>query len=285
VGVTVRGQHAPESRGASDFYTVLGGLRQVPRANASDLLRLAAPGILLTNEGGEGHAEQVYLRGFDAHEGQDLEFTVNGVPINEAGNPHGEGLVNTHFILPELVRAIRVLEGPFDPHQGNYAVAGSAEYELGLEQSGLTLQYTGGSFNTHRLLLLWGPAGGRPGTFAGADVRTTDGFGTNRAARLGRAMAQWELALGPTTVVRLFGTAYATEYGTAGVIRQDDLAAGRIGFFGSYDPTQGGTVTRFIASATLEDRRPERVLSQQLFAIARNARQRENYTGDRKSVV
>ncbi len=54
-----------------------------PTRNASELLKLA-PGILLTNEGGEGHAEQVFLRGFDAREGQDIEFTVGGVPINEA---------------------------------------------------------------------------------------------------------------------------------------------------------------------------------------------------------
>ncbi len=278
-GLTVVGHAPPPSRGAGDSHTVLTpGLRQVPVANASDLLRLA-PGILLTNEGGDGHAEHVYLRGFDAHEGQDLEFTVNGVPINEAGNPHGEGLVDTHFILPELVRSIRVLEGPFDPHQGNYAVAGSAEYELGLDARGGVVQYLGGSFNTHRILALWGPEGARPGTFAGADLRTTDGFGTNRASRLGRAMAQWELALGPTTTLRLLGTAYATQYGSAGALRQDDVAAGRVDFFGSNDPTQGGDAMRFTTGAAIEDVRTDRTARMQLFATYRAFRLRENYTG------
>ena len=135
----------PTSRSAS------AQLAEVPRANASELLKLA-PGILLTNEGGEGHAEQVFLRGFDAREGQDIEFTVGGVPINESGNLHGNGYADTHFIIPELVQSLRVVEGPFDPRQGNYAVAGSADYELGLAQRGLTAKLHRGSFGTQRVL-------------------------------------------------------------------------------------------------------------------------------------
>src|SRR5262249_39634374 len=111
--VKVRGRLPPPSRGASDFNLQLGELGRVPRGNASEMLKLA-PGILLTNEGGEGHAEQVFLRGFDAREGQDIEFTMGGVPINESGNLHGNGYADTHFIIPELVERLRVVEGPFD---------------------------------------------------------------------------------------------------------------------------------------------------------------------------
>ena len=100
--VSVLGRRRPTSRGASDFQLRVDQLADVPRANASELLKLA-PGILLTNEGGEGHAEQVFMRGFDAREGQDIEFTVGGVPINESGNLHGNGYADTHFIIPELV--------------------------------------------------------------------------------------------------------------------------------------------------------------------------------------
>src|SRR5579872_1757908 len=145
--VSVRGRATPPSVGASDFNLRVGALRDVPHENASALLKLA-PGILLTNEGGEGHAEQVFLRGFDAREGQDIEFTVGGVPINESGNLHGNGYADTHFVIPELVQRLRVVEGPFDPRQGNYAVAGSADYELGLEQRGLTAKYSVGNFGT-----------------------------------------------------------------------------------------------------------------------------------------
>ncbi len=79
----------------------------------------------------------MFLRGFNAEQGQDIEFTVNGVPINEVDNPDGHGYADTHFIIPELVRSLRVIEGPFDPHQGDFAVAGSADYELGVESRGI----------------------------------------------------------------------------------------------------------------------------------------------------
>src|SRR5207248_7420747 len=161
--ITIPGRTETRSHGASDYHIHIGFLSLIPRKNASDFLKLA-PGIFLSNEGGEGHAEQVFLRGFDAREGQDVEFSVGGVPINESGNLHGNGYADTHFVIPELVKQLRVLEGPFDPRQGNYAVAGSGDYELGLDRRGLTARYTVGSFGTERLLLLFGPAGVSCGT-------------------------------------------------------------------------------------------------------------------------
>src|SRR5581483_2235317 len=155
---SVTASRLPPSRGAADYHVEVGALALVPRQEAGELLKLA-PGVLLTNEGSEAHADQVFLRGFDAREGQDIEFTAGGVPINEGGNPHGNGYADTHFIIPELVQNLRVIEGPFDPRQGNYAVAGSADYQLGLEKRGLTAKYTGGSFNTQRMLVMWGPQG------------------------------------------------------------------------------------------------------------------------------
>src|ERR1019366_7165933 len=180
--IEVHGRTAPPIQGASDFRIRIEELKDIPRANASDVLKLA-PGIMLQNEGGEGHAEQVLLRGFDAREGQDLELTVGGVPINEAGNLHGNGYADTHFIIPELIEGLRVLEGPFDTRQGNFAVAGSADYELGLERRGLSAKYTAGSYGTERALLTCGPKDESVHTFAAAEVYKTDGYGENRGAQ------------------------------------------------------------------------------------------------------
>src|SRR4029077_13046107 len=195
---TVLGRRPPPSRGASDFQLRVDELIEVPRANSTELLKLA-PGILLTNEGGEGHAEQVFMRGFDAREGQDVEFTVGGVPINESGNLHGNGYADTHFIIPELVEALRVVEGPFDPRQGNYAVAGSADYELGLEKRGLTAKYLTGSFGTQRALVMWGPRDESVHTFGAAEAYRTDGYGQNRDAQRGSAIGQYEGQIGKGT--------------------------------------------------------------------------------------
>jgi iron complex outermembrane recepter protein len=284
--ITVAGRSRAPTRGVSDFSVTVGELARVPRKNASDLLKLA-PGVLLTNESGEGHAEQVFLRGFDAKEGQDIEFSLGGVPINESGNLHGNGYADTHFIIPELVSSLRIVEGPFDPRQGNYAVAGSANYELGLAQRGFTAKYTGGSFGTERLLLLWGPEGESRGTLAGAEVYKTDGFGQNRDAQRATAMGQYEGRVGKEGSYRLLATAYSTHFHSAGVIRQDDYQAGRIGFYDSYDLSafahekvpEGGDSSRYSLSADIESRSGDATLSQQVFVTYRYLRLLENFTG------
>jgi hypothetical protein len=276
--VVVRGRAPAPSRGASDFNLRVGELARVPRQNAADLLKLA-PGILLTNKGGDGHAEQIFLRGFDAREGQDVELTAGGVPINEAGNLHGNGYADLHFIIPELVDSLRVIEGPFDPRQGNFAVAGSAAYELGLARRGLTAKYTAGSFATRRMLLLWGPTGASTRTFAGAELFDTDGFGQNRSARRGSAMAQYEGRLGASGTWRAGAQAYTAQFKSAGVVRADDVERGAIGFYDTYDRRQGGDSSRYSTWADLETRSGDALLRQQVFLVLRDMRLRENFTG------
>jgi len=276
--VTVTGRAVTPNRGTSDFTFDVGAFSTVPRKSSTQLLTLA-PGILLTNEGGDGHAEQVFLRGFDAREGQDIEFSVGGVPINEVGNLHGNGYADTHFIIPELVQTLRVIEGPFDPRQGNFAVAGSANYELGLAQRGTTAKATVGSFGTERLILLWGPNGTSAHTFGGVELFKTDGFGQNRDSRRGSAMGQYEGNIGGGGLYRIAGTAYADRYHTAGILRDDDVRTGKIGFYDTYDPAQGGDGTRFTLSGDVEVPRGDTLYRQQFYAIARGMGLRENFTG------
>jgi TonB family protein len=276
--VSVTGRTSPPSRGASDYRIHIGALSRVPRDNATHLLRLA-PGIFLSNEGGEGHSERIYLRGFDAREGQDIELTVGGVPINDSGNPHGNGIGNSHFIIPEVVHELRVLEGPFDPRQGNFAVAGSADYELGLDRRGYTVKYGRGSYGTERLLLTWGPDGESIHTFGAASLKSTDGFGQNRDAKSASVMGQYEGRLGNRGTFRLSAVGYGSEYHSAGLLREDDVRSGKKGFFDTYDTGQGGSDSRFHVAADVESRAGDGVLYQQVYAIARNSRLRENYTG------
>jgi iron complex outermembrane recepter protein len=276
--VVVQGRATTPVRGASDLVIPVGNLSNVPRKNATELLELA-PGVYLASDGSEGHAERIYLRGFDAREGQDLELTLDGVPINESGNLHGSGFADPHFVIPELVHSLRVLEGPFDPRQGNFAVAGSARYELGLARRGIRATYARGSFETERALVTFGPPGESIHTFGGAELYRTSGFGKNRSARHARAMAQYEGRLGASGSFRFGGAAYATDFRSAGLVRADDVERGRIERYGTYDPRQGGGGSRFQLMADAETRAGEFVLYQQLFAIRRTLGLRENFTG------
>lgn len=278
MSTVITGRLPPRSRGASDQHIEVGELRLVPRQTAGELLKLA-PGILLTNEGGDGHPERIFLRGFDAREGQDLELSVDGVPVNDLGNLHGNGYADLNFIIPELVESLRVIEGPFDPRQGNFAVAGSAEYELGLKQKGLTVKGSAGSFNAQRLVLLWSPESASSRTFGGVSLQRSDGFGQNRGAQSARAAAGYEGRLSESTSFRLQAIGYTAGFRTAGVVRDDDFRAGRLGFFDSYDGRQGGEATRASLSGEVHYHLGGFTAHQQAAVLFRASRVRENFTG------
>lgn len=275
---TVLGRGMPRSRGASDFVIEVGQLQAVPRRTAADFLKLA-PGILLTNEGGEGHPERIFLRGFDAREGQDLELTVDGVPINDSGNLHGNGFADMGFLIPELVENLRVLEGPFDPRQGNFAVAGSADYQMGLTERGLLVKGSYGSFDSMRLVGLWGPPGETSRTFGGVQLFRTAGFGQNREAQNAKVMAQYEGQLSDTTSFRVGALGYGALFKSAGVLRADDVASGAKGFFDTYDPRQGGDSLRAQVHFDLHGHLGNFSHDQSVFLIYRSMRILENFTG------
>src|SRR5690606_4708419 len=111
--------------------------------------------------------------------GQDIELTVDGVPVNQPSHLHGQGYADLGFVIPETVRSLRVVEGVYDPAQGDFAVAGSADFQPGVAQRGIQLSSSYGAFNTLRELALWAPEGQAEDTFAAVLFRKTRGFGQN----------------------------------------------------------------------------------------------------------
>ncbi|QRO00256.1 TonB family protein [Archangium violaceum] len=285
---TVRGRtSAPPPAAVGDFHIPVGQLADVPRNSASDLM-LLAPGVMLANHGGEGHADTIFIRGFDAGEGKDVEFRLNGVPLNEVSHAHGHGYADTYFIIPELVDSLRVTEGPYDPSQGDFGVAGTVEYQLGLRRRGLTASASYGSFASRRLSLVWGPPESNEATFVGLLLRQGHGFGPNRAYANAGAMAQVEFRVGEETRLRLFGASYAARFSSAGVVRETDVVDGRMPcaadpdsqFFCLYDPNQGGAGQRHLLSAELQSRlRRGGRFVQQGFVVLRQMRIRDDFTG------
>lgn len=276
--VNVLGPALAPQRNASDFRITVGALANLPFQNSTELIKLA-PGFVVTDEGGTEFGQHIYLRGFSSDEGQNFELSVDGVPINESGNIDVNGFANPHFIIPELVESLHVVEGTFDPRQGNYAAAASVDYQLGLERRGLTARYTLGSWNTDRLLVMWGPPQESRRTFAAAELYQTDGFGQNRGSRRATAASQYEGQLGEHGTYRVAVQAYANQFHDAGELREDDVAAGRIGFYDTYDPRQGGDSDRYSVSATAETRSGAFTMLQQLFLVQRDMDLRENFTG------
>jgi hypothetical protein len=231
--VQVRGTTWSSPRGLGDVRVSRELLEAAPHQQTSEMLS-AAPGFFVDHEDGEGLGNDVYLRGFDLEHGSGIEMRVGSIPINQPTHIQGQGYADANFIIPEVVRSVRVLEGPYDPRQGDAAIVGSAYFDLGVPERGYQAKTSYGSFNQWRVVGVAAPRDMDDETFAAFSLRQTDGFGQSRASRSASGMAQYGLDLGPRDHLRVLATAYGARSALAGVVRQDDVDAGRIDYYGTY---------------------------------------------------
>ena len=237
--VTVQGSTWGSPRGIGDVRIKRELLEASPRQQSTEMLS-AAPGFFVDHEDGEGLGNDVYLRGFDLEHGAGIEMRLGAIPLNIPLHVQGQGYIDANFIIPEVVRSIRVLQGPYDPAQGDAAIVGSAYFDIGVAQRGYQLKTSVGSFTQGRAVAIAAPRGMDEETFAAVAVRSTDGFGQSRASRSASAMAQYATDLSPFDRIKLTATAYGTHARLAGVVRRDDVDAGRIGFEDRYPSLANG---------------------------------------------
>ncbi|MBM4320128.1 MAG: TonB-dependent receptor, partial [Deltaproteobacteria bacterium] len=236
----VRVNRLPASAGEQRIDGPL--LQARPHRSADDLLR-AAPGLLAVRHGAEGKGQQLFLRGFDAVHGSDVEVLVDGLPVNEPSNVHGHGYVDLAFLPAELVESVQVLPGPFDPEQGDFATAGTVRLHLGVpaDQRGLRLGYEAGTTNRHRLSLVGSPRSGS-GSFVAAELTTDEGYGEDRASR--RAALLGRLDVGPELTAGL----HLGEFGSPNAVRLEDWRQGRLGLRDTYIHGLAGSSARAFAT-------------------------------------
>ena len=278
----MRGVRPESPRGVGDFRLRRELLTASPRQQTSELLS-AAPGFFVDHEDGEGFGNDVYLRGFDLEHGSGIEMRVGGVPLNIPTHIQGQGYVDANLIIPEVVSQVRVLEGPYDPRQGDAAIVGGAYFDLGVPERGGLVRASYGSFNQKRLVGIVAPAAANSETFAAVSFRDTDGFGQNRAARAGTVNAQYGVDLNARDHLRVLVIARSATAALPGVVRDDDVDAGRIGFYDSYPfytQNQSVRANSAILGAELRHLSPSgAVFSVAPWLMWNDFRARQNYTG------
>ncbi|MDY7230313.1 TonB-dependent receptor [Hyalangium rubrum] len=258
-------------------------LELAPRTGAVDLLRLV-PGLVASQHGGEGKAHQLFLRGFDALHGQDVELNVGGLPVNEVSHIHALGYADLNFIIPEVVRELRVTEGSYRAFQGDFAVAGTVRLELGLEEPGVHLAGTLGQYGQRRVVVAVRP-GEDAETFAAVELGESRGFGprrsAGRASLLAQATAEADTVAGRVRVRALAGS-YTTRFDTPGVVREDDWLAGRQDFYAAPLARQGGSAARHQLLLGVElPRSGTSRTTLEVFGLVTDLRLRNNFTGFR----
>ena len=180
----------PPARSASDWEVDRDTLRSSPRADGADLLD-SAPGMFVSERALLGQAPHLSLRGFDGTAGQDVEIFVGNLPMNQVSNIRAPGYADMRLVMPEVVKSIRVSNGPYDPRQGDFAIAGSVHMDLGLEAPGFWGKGSVGSFGSRRVFLAYAPEDREfQNTFAAFDAYGTDGVGVGHGGQRGSFVGQ-----------------------------------------------------------------------------------------------
>jgi outer membrane receptor protein involved in Fe transport len=222
-----------------------------PLNSAQDLLRLV-PGLVLAQHAGGGKAEQIFLRGFDADHGTDVNISVDDVPVNMLSHGHGQGYADLHFIIPETIQEVDVVKGPYDTRYGDLATAGVVAFQTKDSLDHNLLKMEGGSFEEYRALaLIKGPESQTIQSYFGTDLFYTRGpFDVPQDFHRLNLFAKTTASLGDDAKLSASLFSFSSSWNANGQIPERAVAEGLIDRFGSLDSTEGGATSRTTADIT-----------------------------------
>src|SRR5262249_10857580 len=99
-----------------------------PHATPEDILRVV-PGLVIAQHQGGGKADQLFLRGFDAHLGPAVALFSDGAHTNMPSHGHGQGFADLHFLIPEAIDRIDITKGPYFADYGDFDPGGATNLQ------------------------------------------------------------------------------------------------------------------------------------------------------------
>lgn len=231
-----------------------------PTRSAQDLLRLV-PGLFIAQHQGGGKAEQIFLRGFDADHGTDVNISVDGIPVNMVSQAHGQGYADMHFIIPETIGSYDFGKGPYYPERGDFTTAGYVAYDTRKVLENSMVKIEGGQFHSGRIVamvdLLPASARGKgQSAYLAAEGLYSDGpFHYPEHFNRGNFFGKFITPLGHSSTATLILSTLSSKWRASGEIPDRAVAEGYIkNRFGVIDSAQGGNTTRTTASVRIETR-------------------------------
>ncbi|MDJ0762093.1 MAG: TonB-dependent receptor [Myxococcota bacterium] len=247
---------------------------------ADDVLRLV-PGMIVVQHGAEGKGHQLFIRGFDAAHGSDVEVLLNGIGLNEPSQVHGNGYLDLYGIIPELITEMKVDKGPFLPWQASFATAGSVRFELGVPAelgSGLVRNHV--SHRGHlRAVAVVAPQTANEHTFTGIEAVHDDGFGPDRRARRAALISGYGLQLGANDEIKALVMGQTAQFESPGALKLSDVEAGIMAFHSAYGPAGAGRSDRGLLNISWDHEGETTKTALNAYAMVRRFSLTENYTG------
>ena len=226
-----------------------------PVNTAQDVLRMV-PGLFIAQHAGGGKAEQIFLRGFDADHGTDVNLSVDGLPVNMVSHAHGQGYADLHFIIPETIESVDFNKGPYYADKGNLNTAGYVAFKTKNTLDRNMIKLETGQFGLARGVALINLLSNKPNgnrfkqsAYIASEFVHTNSYFQNsqdfkRLNVLGKYTAWWN----DRNMINITLSTFDSKWNASGQIPDRAVEDRTIGRFGSIDPTEGGNTQRTNAS-------------------------------------
>lgn len=232
-------------------------LNMKPARSAQDLLRLV-PGLFIAQQVGGGKAEQIFLRGFNADHGTDVNISVDNVPVNLVSQAHGQGWADLHFLIPETVGSYDFGKGSYYADKGDFCTAGYVNYNTLNVLENNTIKVEAGQFNTERAVAMINILNnaakqrGQTAYIAGEALYTNGPFDYRQHFQRYNLFGKFNSQLGVNNKITVTLSAFTSLWRASGEIPNRAMNEGYIqDRFGVLDSGQRGATNKTIANIKL----------------------------------
>ena len=250
--VEIRGNYlnAVGSSDAASQGTVTSKLIESrPTLRPAEVLE-SVPGVIVTQHSGDGKANQYFLRGFNLDHGTDFATFVDGMPVNMPSHAHGQGYSDLNWLIPELVDRLHYRKGPYFAEEGDFSSAGSARISLFDALPRGTAALTVGANGYGRALLAKSTALAGGSLLYALETAHNDGPWES-PEKFHRVNGVLRLSFGGDGLQQsITAMGYTAGWNATDQVPQRAVAAGTIGRFGTLDPSDGGSTSRYSLSYT-----------------------------------
>ncbi len=232
---------------ASQGIVLQDQLENRPALRVGEVLEVV-PGLVVTQHSGDGKANQYFLRGFNLDHGTDFATRVDGIPVNQPTNAHGQGYSDLNFLLSDLVDRVEYRKGTYYAEEGNFSAAGAADVRYRRSLDAPLVVLSGGQDGYARTLVAASPAIASGDLLLGLEYAHHDG--------------PWDVAeaYGKLATLAKFTTGdgdhgwgleamgYDGHWHSSDQIPSRAVSEGLVDRFGAIDPTDGGRTHRYSLS-------------------------------------
>ncbi|WP_420869869.1 TonB-dependent receptor domain-containing protein [Bradyrhizobium septentrionale] len=218
-----------------------------PVSRVGEVLEVV-PGLIVTQHSGEGKANQYFLRGFNLDHGTDLAINVAGMPVNMPTHGHGQGYADINFLIPELIQSMDVRKGPYYADKGDFASAGAVDINYLDRLPKNIVELTAGSFFYQRAMAAGSTKVGDGTLLAAFEANKYNGpWAVPDDIRKLNGVLRYSQGTA-TDGFSLTAMAYSNGWNSTDQVAQRAIDQGLIDRYGSLNPTDGGTSSRFSLS-------------------------------------